>query len=137
MQKLFAGVLSAALCAAFMSSTIHAQLSKSVRELTVDKHFFDQSSSYCGGDNILFYNETNGDALAGKISLGGFRETTRFDQGKRFLPRWTDVAKVDSINSILFYKRSNGEAALGTLDRGDFNTTKTYTDLSPGWTNIL
>jgi hypothetical protein len=115
----------------------NAQTSKSSKELTIDKHFFDQSSSYCGGDNILFYNETTGDALAGKISLGGFRKTTGFDQGKRFLPGWTHVAKVDSINSILFYKNSSGEAALGTLDRGDFNTTQTYTNFSPGWTHIL
>jgi hypothetical protein len=137
MKNRFAEVLTAALCAVFMTATIHAQLSKTASALTVDKHFFDQSSSYCGGDNVLFYNETNGDALAGKISLNGFQETTRFNQRKRFVPGWTDVANVDSINSILFYKRGTGEAAIGNLDHGDFNTTQTYTNLSPGWTNIL
>jgi len=81
-----------------------AQTAKSPRELTVDKHFFDQSSSYCGGDNILFYNEATGDALAGKISLGNFQPTNRFDRGKRFRPGWTHVAKGDSINALLFYK---------------------------------
>lgn len=114
-----------------------AQIARSPRELTVDKHFFDQSSSYCGGDNILFYNEATGDALAGKLSLGNFQPTNRFDRGKRFLPGWAHVAKVDSINALLFYKQGDGEAALGTLDRGDFSTTQTYSNFSPGWTHIL
>jgi hypothetical protein len=138
LRLLPAMALLAGLCAFANAQKLgqEVQTFMSARDLTVDKHFFDQSSSYCGGDNILFYNESTGEGLVGKVSLGGFRQTQKFERG-RFALGWTTVAKVDSINSILFYKSSTGDAALGTLDRGNFSTTQTYNNFSRGWTNIL
>ena len=136
-RLLLAIALVTALCAFANGQRLarEAQTSKSARDLRVDKYFFDQSSSYCGGDNILFYNETTGEGLVGKVNLAGFQQTKKFEAG-RFAPGWTHVANVDSINAILFYKSDTGDAALGTLDRGNFTTTQTYNNFTPGWTNI-
>ena len=113
-----------------------SRMSASTNALTVDKHFFDESSSYCGGDNVLFYNASTGEGLVGKLTPSGIQQTEKFGL-KRFALGWTQVAKVDAINSILFYQSSTGYAALGVLDRGKFTTTATYNNFSPGWTNIV
>lgn len=113
-----------------------SHVSASTNVLTLDKHFFDQSSSYCGGDNILFYKASTGEGLVGKLTRVGFQQTEKFGL-RRFALGWTQVAKVDPINSILFYQSSTGYAALGVLDHGKFTTTKTYDNFSHGWTNIL
>jgi hypothetical protein len=109
--------------------------SKSTTRFGIDKHFFDGSASYCLGDNILFYNATTGEGAVGKVALDGFRTTKTFAPGD-FAPHWTNVSRVDRLNSLLFYNSNTGDAALGKLDQGTFATTKTYTSFSRGWSQI-
>src|SRR5215467_10779153 len=111
----------AAVCVTLMASCMYAQQSVSSRQLTVDKHFFDESASSCSGNNVLFYNEVTGEGLVGSLNPSGFQINKTFGAGS-FQRGWTYAANVDSVDSILFYKASTGEAALGTLAQDDFHT---------------
>ena len=130
---------SVALCVGLlilMTPEIPAQQTVPITNTLLDKHYYDESASYCAGNNILFYNGQTGSGMAGKMDRNGFQVTQSFDAGK-FATGWTHVANVEFMSSILFYNASTGDAALGTLDHGIFSTTKTYNNLSHGWTNIL
>lgn len=99
-------------------------------------HAYDGSSSFCNGDNLLFYNAKTGEGAVGKVTSSGFTTTKTYPTGA-FAKNWTLVAPVASFGSILLYQSSSGSGAVGTLRSSGFITTQTYSDLSPGWSNIL
>src|SRR5213075_2248000 len=108
----FVWYMSLAVCT-MVVSVATGQISPVSKVARLSDHRYDTSASYCGGDNILFYNANTGEGAVGRLSANGFNTTKSYSPGA-FAPNWTHVAPVDYMNSILFYNDTNGDAALGT-----------------------
>ncbi len=94
--------------------------------------FAQTSSSYCNGDNLLFYNAATGAGVSGKISSTGFTASSTYT-----LPTgWTQIAQIDTTDTILFYNANTGAAEEGTLSQGVLKNTQVL-GFAPGWTSIL
>ena len=131
-RKVFHMIL-AVTCAVIVAHPQTGTISSTVSYLSVDHS---GSSSYCGGDNILFYNTHTGQGETGKLTASGFQRVRSYRPGE-FAKNWTHVSQVDRVSSVLFYNANTGDGAIGDLDRGTFKTTNTYSNLSRGWTSIL
>jgi len=95
--------------------------------------FAQTSSSYCNGDNLLFYNSQTGAGVSGKISSTGFAQSSTYT-----LPQgWTQIAQIDTTETILFYNANTGATEEGTLSQGVLRNTQILNGFAPGWTNIL